>query len=149
MRATAHGVQLASTSLDQVCAYPSLASPPVECNPWTTLRLPSVVGRDGEALADPVVRSLSQRVKDTETDSTRSNLPTRVAYMNEPKTWTSFAQTIHVMLAMLMFRFVRACPPSVVSCIQTMTRAWGRSDRGGQLHMVCGRQVSDWGGSGG
>jgi hypothetical protein len=37
-----------------------------------------------------------------------------------------------------------------VACMRArMTRAWDRHDRGGQLHMVCGWQVSDWGGSGG
>jgi hypothetical protein len=50
---------------------------------------------------------------------------------------------IHLILAMFMSVCLHICMRA------TMTRAWGRSDQGGQLHMVCGRQVSDWGGSGG
>jgi hypothetical protein len=64
LRPTAHGAWLASTSLDQVCAYDLLASrpPPVERIPCTTLCFLSVLGSNGEA--EPVLRSQSQRDRD-------------------------------------------------------------------------------------
>jgi hypothetical protein len=72
LRPTAHGVLLASTSLDQVCTRPSGFPPAALYNPCTTLCLLRVIGRVRET--DSVLGSQSQRDRGNDTIGTPADM---------------------------------------------------------------------------